>query len=74
MAVSITTTKDIKPTKFERVFEDEDSTSIWKYDLNKNPYGPISTEIKYKKGFSHSGMNQKKFLKDLVKEEKSRTQ
>ena len=25
-----------KPTKFERVFEDEEGKSIWKYDLNKN--------------------------------------
>ena len=25
--------KTEKPTKFEYIFEDEDSTSIWKYDL-----------------------------------------
>lgn len=73
MAVTITTTKAPKPTKFERVFEDEDSISTWKYDLDKHPYGPISTEIKYKKGFVHPKMNQKKFMKDILTEQKSKT-
>jgi hypothetical protein len=36
-----------KPKKFEYIFEDEDCTSIWKYDLNKQPNGPISVENKY---------------------------
>ena len=39
--------KTEKPTKFEYVFEDEDCTSIWKYDLDKQPNGPISVEHKY---------------------------
>lgn len=39
--------KSVKPMKFEHIYEDEDSTSIWKYDLNKHPNGPISVEIKY---------------------------
>jgi len=29
--------KTEKPKKFEYIFEDEDCTSIWKYDLNKQP-------------------------------------
>jgi hypothetical protein len=33
--------KTEKPKKFEYIFEDEDCTSIWKYDLNKQPNGPI---------------------------------
>jgi len=37
-----------KPTKFERVFEDEECKSIWKYDLKKNPNGPISVEYIYR--------------------------
>jgi len=37
-----------KPTKFERIFEDEDCKSIWKYDLAKQPNGPISVEYSYK--------------------------
>lgn len=39
--------KSEKPKKFEYIFEDEDCISIWKYDLNKQPNGPISVEHKY---------------------------
>jgi len=39
--------KTEKPKKFEYVFKDEDCVSIWKYDLNKQPNGPISVENKY---------------------------
>jgi hypothetical protein len=39
--------KSVKPTKFEYIFEEEGCTSIWKYDLKKNPNGPISVENKY---------------------------
>jgi hypothetical protein len=39
--------KTENPKKFEYVFEDEDCVSIWKYDLNKQPNGPISVENKY---------------------------
>jgi len=40
--------KTEKPTKFEYIFEDEESTSIWKYDLKKQQNGPISVEYKWK--------------------------
>lgn len=40
-------TKLERPTKFERIYEDDDCVSIWKYDLNKQPNGPISVENKY---------------------------
>ena len=37
-----------KPRKFEIVYKDDDgSESIWKYDLDKFPNGPISVEQKY---------------------------
>jgi hypothetical protein len=39
--------KPVNPRKFEYIFEDEDCTSIWKYDLDKQPNGPISVENKY---------------------------
>ena len=39
--------KTEKPTKFEYIFEDDESKSIWKYDLKKFPNGPISVENKY---------------------------
>jgi len=36
------------PKKFEYVFEDDECRSIWKYDLEKQPNGPISTETIWK--------------------------
>ena len=37
-----------KPRKFEIVYKDDDgSESIWKYDLDKFPNGPISVEQRY---------------------------
>lgn len=45
-----------KPRKFQHVFKDDDGgESIWKYDLDKFPNGPISVEIKY----------TAKYLKDM---------
>ena len=43
--------KTEKPTKFEYIFEDNESTSIWKYDLKKQPNGPISVEYKWKASY-----------------------
>ena len=40
--------KPDKRTNFEYIFEDEDSKSIWKYDLKKQPNGPISVEYQWK--------------------------
>jgi hypothetical protein len=37
-----------RPLKFERHYEDEFGKSVWKYDLKKNPNGPISVETNYK--------------------------
>jgi hypothetical protein len=47
--------KTEKPRKFQYIFEDEECTSIWKYDLDKQPNGPISVENKY----------TAKYLKDM---------
>lgn len=47
--MSTKSTKEIeKPRKFEQIYEDDESTSIWKYDLDKFPRGPISVEYKWK--------------------------
>jgi hypothetical protein len=43
--------KTEKPTKFEYIFEDDESKSIWKYDLKKFPNGPISVEYHFKSHF-----------------------
>ena len=40
--------KTEKPTKFEYIFEDDECTSLWKYDLKKFPNGPVSVEYKFK--------------------------
>lgn len=40
--------KQEKPKKFERIYEDDECKSIWKYDLNKHPNGPISVEYTYR--------------------------
>jgi hypothetical protein len=40
--------KTEKPKKFEYIFEDEESKSIWKYDLNKFQNGPIYVEYHWK--------------------------
>jgi hypothetical protein len=70
MAVSINTKQEPKPLKFERIYEDDECISIWKYDLNKFKNGPIEVEYKYKRGYKHPALNQKKFLKDFVAGEK----
>jgi len=38
--------------KFQHIFKDEDGCeTIWKYDLDKFPNGPISVEVKYPPGY-----------------------
>jgi hypothetical protein len=72
MAVSINTKQEPKPLKFERIYEDDECISTWKYDLNKFKNGPIEVEYKYKRGYKHPALNQKKFLKDFVVDEKKK--
>lgn len=36
--------------KFTRSYEDDDTTEIWTFDLDKFENGPIGVEIKYKAG------------------------
>ena len=40
--------KEEKPQKFEYIFEDDESVSIWKYDIKKFPNGPVSVEYHWK--------------------------
>ena len=46
-----TTPKIESPRKYEKIYEDDDSKFIWKYDLDKFPNGPISVENKYPAGY-----------------------
>jgi hypothetical protein len=68
MAVTNNSKSTEKPTKFERVYEDEETISIWKYDLKISTSGPIEVEIKYKKGYVHPLDKKKKTLGELAKE------
>jgi len=36
--------------KFTRIYEDEDTTETWTFDLDKFIRGPINVDIKYKAG------------------------
>ena len=43
-----TNLKEVVHRKWERVYEDEDSISILKYDSKKSLINPYEVEIKYK--------------------------
>lgn len=58
-----------KPTKWEVIYEDNESISIWRYNTKKFSNGPIEVEYKWKKGYIHPGM-RKKTLGDLAEESK----
>jgi hypothetical protein len=59
-----------KPTKWEVVYENEQCTSIWKYDSNVTKNGPVSVEHKWKKGFDSPTSTKKKTLGDLANDAK----
>ena len=60
-----------KPTKYEYVFEDDESISIWKYNTKITTNGPVEVEYKWKKNFNPWGQ-KKKTLGDLAKEQKKK--
>lgn len=68
-----------KPRKFQVVYKDEDGVeSVWKYDLDKFPNGPISVENKFpphyekalKKQQKEAKLEKKKSTLELAKEGK----
>jgi hypothetical protein len=71
MAVSLNQKEDLKPTKWEVVYEDEDSISIWKYNSKITTAGPVEVEYKWKRHFNPWNQ-KKKTLGELAKEEKKR--
>ena len=53
-----------KPRKFEHIYKDDDGCeSIWKYDLDKFPNGPISVENKYPAGYVKELKQRQKLAK-----------
>ena len=68
MATPIHSKPSIKPTKWEHVYEDEETISIWKYNSKVTIAGPVEVEIKYKRGYVPPTPIKKKTLGDLAKE------
>jgi hypothetical protein len=63
MAKGVESVKD-KPRKFQHVYKDDDGgESIWKYDLDKFPNGPISVEMKYPIGYEKNLKKKQKEAK-----------
>jgi hypothetical protein len=62
------TTKASENTKFERVYETENSKSVWRYDYSITKSGPVSVSITYKKDISE----KKQSLGDLIPKKKGR--
>ena len=52
-----------KVTKFERHYEDDETTQIWKYDLSKSN-GPVDVKISYKNSIDKNWEKQAKQAKD----------
>jgi hypothetical protein len=71
MAVSVNQKEIVKPTKWEVVYEDEDSISIWRYNSKITTAGPVEVEYKWKKHFNPWNQ-KKKTLGELAKDEKKR--
>lgn len=59
-----------KNTKRQVIYEDDETTTIWKYDSSISTFGPVEVEIKYKRGYVPTKPVKKKTLGDLVKETK----
>lgn len=57
-----------KGLKFERVFEDEYTKDIWKYDLTKSKFGPIEVTIHYKAKYIHEEKQRQKEEKERRKQ------
>ena len=56
-----------KPRKFQHIYKDADGCeSIWKYDLDKFPNGPISVEYKWKPAWTQ----RMKLIQSQTKEAK----
>jgi hypothetical protein len=73
MATSVNQKEVVKPTKWEVVYEDEDSISIWRYNSKITTSGPVEVEHKYKRGYVHPMEKKKKTLGELAKDARKQT-
>jgi hypothetical protein len=68
MATLNNTKVSTKLAKWEQVYEDEETITIWRYNSNITTSGPVEVEIKYKRGYVPPKPEIKKTLGDLAKE------
>ena len=57
------------PRKFIRIYEDEQTTETWKYDLNKSN-GPVDVSITYKNGGDKNWAKKQKQAKEEKRAER----
>ena len=72
MAISVNQKDTPKQTKWEVVYEDEESISIWKYDSLKTSFGPVEVVYKWKRSFI-PWSQKKKTIGELSKGEKNKS-
>lgn len=72
MAISVNQKDTPKQTKWEVVYEDEESISIWKYNSLKTSFGPVEVEYKWKRSFNPWNQ-KKKTIGELSKGEKNKS-
>jgi hypothetical protein len=73
MTVINNTKVSTKSVKWEQVYEDEETITIWRYNSNITTSGPVEVEFKYKRGYIPPKPEKKKTLGDLAKEAKLKT-
>ena len=62
--------KEQKAKIFERVYSDDVCDQIWKYNLDKQPNGPISVETKWKANILKDWKDGKKLKSKRIKTKK----
>ena len=73
MTVINNTKVPTKLVKWEQVYEDEETITIWRYNSNITTSGPVEVEFKYKRVYIPPKPEKKKTLGDLAKEAKLKT-
>lgn len=58
------------PTKFIRIYEDDETIETWKFDTKKFDKGPIEVDIKYKAGAEKAIKARFKEAKQVKKTER----
>jgi hypothetical protein len=58
------------PTKFIRIYEDDETIETWKFDTKKFDKGPIEVDIKYKVGAEKAMKLRAKEAKQIKRTER----